>query len=144
MKNIFLIAALCLFSVPAAAQDPAPAAAAPAPKAITQYVYGPLFLCANFNTFLKQDGDSYHLTGEYNVPSPGYTYAFSPISVQEGHAYAVLTIAPPQEAVKKLLTPPMALDYTFETKEPFRELRIDVQKSFNWGDERIICTKASR
>lgn len=136
MKRNILLAALGLLMIGAGAAQADP------PVTITQYIKGPFFLCANMNLLLKQDGNSYHLTALYNVPMPGYTYEFSPISVQNGRARGALKLIPPAQPIKQFLTPPLTLDYTFTSEEDIRELIIDVEKTFNWGDLRLVCTKS--
>lgn len=121
-----------------------PAARAGVPVTVTQKITGPFFLCANVDFTLQQFGNDYVLQGPYNVPTPGYTFEFSNIHVENERLVGAVTLKAPDLPEKKLFTPALRLSYAFRVEQPFKSVSIDIVKPFNWGDTHIACAKSGR
>jgi len=85
------------------------------------------------------DGKSYWiLQGRLDVPTPAYSYVFTLTRHTARRQQAKLKLIPPSNMVGAVIDT-LHLSERHEMKLPFDALVIDVDKTFHWGVQRILC-----
>lgn len=131
MKRILVIAALLALSAPAVADMN------------TAVVPGDAFTCTPGEFTVKSDYGGLLLTGTYEAPSGGYTYATGTLSVDSSNTgIATITIRAPDAATPQQPTP-LPVKAILGGAGSLTHLIVSVVKPFEDGPDKIECTRAA-
>lgn len=87
-------------------------------------------------TLIREDDNKMRLQGTLETPSPGFSYKIDG-SDKIGHMQmSLVTPDGAQLAVIDSIT----VNEVLEQVDSYSDIRINIQKDFNWGPDKIVCT----
>lgn len=102
----------------------------------------PTFTCTPDNFQLTLNEDGYRLHGMLETPTPGYNYTPLRIDETDNGADMVFQLNGPSGMVSQVISN-MAIDHMYVRDTDMHEMRVRLDKTFNWGPDTIVCTKTA-
>lgn len=102
----------------------------------------PTFTCTPDGFTLTLNEDGYRLHGTLETPTPGYNYTPLRIDETTNGADMVFQLNAPSGMVAQVISK-MEIDHMYVRDVDMSEMRVRLDKTFNWGPDTITCTKVA-
>ena len=99
----------------------------------------PSFTCTPDGFHLTLNEDGYRLHGTIETPTPGYNYTPLRIDETDSGADMAFQLNAPKGMVSQVISK-MEIDHMYVRDTDMSEMRVRLDKTFNWGPDTIVCT----